>query len=582
MNSRFLISAALLSTSLFGVDFDRVKPQEPTQFEGERGTTYAPEGMDPQVSNKDQIIISELKGIIVTDKRGQVSDEEIIRAIGGTETINVQVPGTVKNFNSMLTKEFLNRPLTKQRMLDLKREVLLYYRRWGRPVVTVEIPEQKITAGVLQLVIIEGKLGKVTAEGNKYFRSETLENYIRLEEGQAIDSNTLITDLDWINRNPFRQVDVIYAPGEIAGTTDIRLLTLDRRPWRTYAGVDNTGFDETKNTRLFAGANWGNVFGIGQILSLQFTCSPKVDQYWAITGHYTIPLPWRDVWLFYGGYSHVHPDMGSPKINSSGYAAQASTRYNFILPNAPGFLQDITLGFDYKRTNNNLEFGGKHIFRNSVNLTQFVLGYNAAFNGDEFKTSMTFEIFYSPGDWLPEQSNSDYREIRYKAKSNYLYYRLAFTPIIRFPKDFSFALTIRAQGATQNLLSSEQYGLGGYSTVRGYKERSVNMDNAFLTSVELRSPSIKLIGRRHFQDVVQFLIFLDYAIGFDVHPLRSTPKKPLPSNPKRTEYLLGFGPGVRYELTPYLNFRGDLGFPLKKVNDSKAKFRFHFALSGSF
>ncbi len=573
MNSRFLISAALLSTSLFGVDFDRVKPQEPTQFEGERAATYGPEEMNPQVSNGNQVIIPELKGIIVTDTRDQVSDEEIMRAVGGAETINVQVPGTIKNFNSMLTKEFLNRPLTKQGMLDLKREVLLYYRRWGRPVVTIEIPEQKITGGVLQLMIIEGKLGKVTAEGNKYFKSSTLESYVRLKKGQAIDSNTLITDLDWINRNPFRQVDVIYAPGEIAGTTDIRLLTLDRRPWRVYAGVDNTGFDETENTRLFAGANWGNVFGTDQILSLQFTCAPNVDRYWAINGHYTIPLPWRDIWVFYGGYSHVHADMDTPRLDNSGYAAQASTRYNFILSNAPGVLQDLTLGFDYKRTDNNLEFGGERIFRHSVNLTQLVLGYNTAFDNDYFKTSMTLEFFYSPGDWLPEQSNSDYRQVRYKAKSDYIYYRLAFAPIIRLPKDFSFALTIRGQGANQNLLASEQYGLGGYNTVRGYKERAVNVDNAFLTSVELRSPSINLIGRRHFKDMVQFLIFLDYAIGRDVHTLPKTPK---------TEYLLGFGPGVRYEAAPYLNFRGDLGIQLKNVDNGGPGFRFHFALVGSF
>lgn len=127
MNPRLLISAALLSASLFGVDFDRVKPQQPTQFEGERGMTYGPEGMNPQATNGDQVIIPELRGIIVTDTRDQVSDEEIMRAVGGAETINVQVPGSIKNFNSMLTKEFLNRPLTKQGVLDLKREIPLYY-----------------------------------------------------------------------------------------------------------------------------------------------------------------------------------------------------------------------------------------------------------------------------------------------------------------------------------------------------------------------------------------------------------------------------------------------------------------------
>ncbi|MCB1110030.1 MAG: ShlB/FhaC/HecB family hemolysin secretion/activation protein [Chlamydiia bacterium] len=574
MNRSLFLTAAFLTTALFGVDYDRVKPHAPTDYGKEGGSTYGPELTTPHVKNGKQVLIPELKGVILTDSRAHVSQEEMARAVGGAETLNIQVPGTLKSFKAMLTKQFLNRPLTKQGMIDLKREILLYYRRWGRPVVTIEIPEQKITEGVLQVVVIEGKLGKVTAEGNKYFKSSTLEKYIRLEEGQAIDSNTLITDLDWINRNPFRQVDVIYAPGEVAGTTDIRLLTLDRRPWRVYAGVDNTGFDETDNTRLFTGVNWGDVFGTDQILSLQFTCSPNVDRYWALTGNYTIPLPWRDLWVFYGGYSHVHGDMDTSGLDNSGYAAQASTRYNFILPNSPGFLQDLTLGFDYKRTDNNLEFGGNRVFRNSINLTQLVLGYNAAFDSDDFKTSMTVELFYSPGDWLPEQSNSDYQRVRYKAKSDYIYIRAAFAPILRLSKDFSFALTLRGQVASQNLLASEQYGLGGYNTVRGYKERAVNVDNAFLVSAELRSPSMGLMGRRLFKDMIQFLIFLDYAIGRDVRPMPFISK---------TQYLLGFGPGVRYEIAPYLSFRGDLGFKLKGVeNDPDKGFRFHFALVASY
>lgn len=572
MNRTYLFAITLLTSSLFGVDYNRVKPHEPTDYHEQGGEIFGPTSPSTKAKDGDRVILHELKGVVLTDSQRHLTEEELSRAVGGAEAINLQVPGTIKNFNSMLRNEFLDRPLTKQGLIDLKHEVLLYYRRWGRPVVTVEIPEQKLTEGVLQLVVIEGKLGKVTAEGNKYFKSTTLEKYIRLEEGQAIDSNTLITDVDWINRNPFRQVDVIYAPGEVAGTTDIRLLTADRRPWRVYSGVDNTGFDETNTTRLFAGANWGNVFGTDQILSLQFTCAPNVDRYWAITGQYAIPLPWRDIWEFYGGYSHVHADMDTPGLNNSGYAAQASTRYVFILPNPPGYLQDLILGFDYKRTDNNLEFGGQRIFRNSINLTQFVLGYNAAYDSDYFKTSLSAEFYYSPGDWLPEQSNSDYRRVRYKAKSDYLYLRIAFAPIIRLPKDFSFALTLRGQASSQNLLASEQYGLGGFNTVRGYKERQINVDNAFLASVELRSPSMPLILRRTVKDQLQFLIFLDYAIGRDIH---TTPSQ------AKSEYILGFGPGVRYEISPYLSFRGDLGLKLKEVRDDKG-FRFHFALVGSY
>ncbi|MGE0198106.1 MAG: ShlB/FhaC/HecB family hemolysin secretion/activation protein [Simkaniaceae bacterium] len=571
MKPSFLTAITCLATTLFAQDFERVAPKEPKEFDPQRGKVYGPSGRFVELQDGDQIVVPELKGVLLLKEQTPVSSEDLQRAVGGVDILNVQVPGKLKSLNTLISEKFLGKPLTKQGILELKSEIILYYRRWGRPVVTLEIPQQKITEGVLQVIVIEGKLGKVTVEGNNYFKEETLKDFIRLEEGSAIDSNVLLTDIDWINRNPFRQVDVIYSPGEIAGTTDIRLLTLDRCPWRVYAGVDNTGYDETDNTRLFAGVNWGNVFGLDHILSLQFTCAPHVDRFWAVTGHYTIPLPWRDTWVFYGGYSQVHPKMPNPSLRNTGYAAQASTRYNFIMKPLPGYLHDLNVGADYKRTNNDIEFGGDEVFRQSVNLTQLVAGYNGAYASEWVKASLTFELFYSPGTWLPDQSNADYEQVRYKGNAHYLYGRFACAPIIRLPRDFAFALTLRGQVATHNLIASEQFGLGGYNTVRGYKERAVNVDDAFLASAELRSPSLSFIGQRVFKDMMQFLIFLDYGIG------RNVQREP---EEKRSEYLLGFGPGVRYDINPYINFRGDLGIQLHKL-DSRG-FRFHFGLVASY
>lgn len=568
---RFWIALSLLTTSLCAQDFERVKPKQPTEYTDRHGATFGPNGTLPHIPDGDQVIIQKLKGIILTDKPSHVSEGEIHRAVGRGEMINVQVPGTVGHFNAMLQNHFLGKPLTRQGLLDLKQEVILYYRRWGRPIVTVEIPEQKISQGILQIVVIEGKLGKVTVEGNNYFKSERLAGAIRLEAGKPIDSNTLVTDLEWINRNPFRRVDVIYAPGEVAGTTDIRLLTEDRRPWRVFAGVDNTGFDETDTTRLFMGANWGNAFGLDHLLSVQLTASPNIDRFWAATGSYMIPLPWRDIWTFYGGYSHVQGDLDTPHMKNTGYAAQGSTRYTFLLPHRPGFLQEFSLGFDFKRTNNNIEFGGQRVYTTSVNLTQLAFIYNVGFDSEALATSLTAELFWSPGDWLPDQSDATYRKVRSQAKSTYIYGRMALIPVLRLPKDFSFALTLRGQVSTQTLLPSEQAGLGGFNTVRGYKEREVNVDNAVLASAELHSPPVSLIGRRSFKDTLECLIFLDYAFGRDVRPI---------PNVEKTAYLLGVGPGIRYNIAPYLSFRGDLGFQLKKL-DSRG-FRFHYALVASY
>jgi len=566
----FLITLSL-SHGAFADEFERVQPKEPTEFKDSRGEFYQPSSGSTEIEGANKVLLSELKGVVLVDHSMQLSSSELHQAVGGISTMNVRVPGTLKQLNDLISHDFIGRPLTKEGMVQLKREIILYYRRQGRPIVTIQVPEQSISSGVVQLVVIEGKLGKVKATGNKYFKSERLEEYIRLEEGQAIDSDVLITDIDWINRNPFRQVDVVYGPGEIAGTTDIRLLTTDRRPWRIYVGADNTGFDETDQTRLFTGVNWGNVFGWDQILSLQYTTSPDFDKFWALTGHYTIPLPWRDILLFYGGYSEVKADMNEPGLGSRGDSTQVSGRYNLLLKPRPGYLHDAIFGVDFKRTNNNILFGGSRIFKQSVNLTQLAFGYNGAYDSEYWKTSLSLELYWSPGRCLSDQSNRAYQNARPFSKNHYLYGRLTFAPILRLPKDFSFLLTIRGQVSTTNLLPSEQYGLGGYNTVRGYEERQVNVDQAFLCSTELRSPPLSFIGKKNFKDILQFLLFLDYGLGRNNRLLE---------HEKKSLYLLSFGPGVRYDITPYINFRWDFGVQLKKL-DSRG-FRSHFSLVASY
>ncbi|MCP5506670.1 MAG: ShlB/FhaC/HecB family hemolysin secretion/activation protein [Chlamydiales bacterium] len=568
---KHLLATSLIATSLLAQDFDRVRPKEPTDFQKSQGTYHVSEKDFPKAPHGEEVLLPELKGVIITDKERHFSVQEMHRAMGGAEAINIRVPGTMGHFNAMLQNNFIARPLTRQGLYDLKQEVIAYYRRWGRPIVTVEIPEQNITHGVIEVIAVEGKLGKITVEGNHYFSEETLVKQIRLQENGAIDTNLLVTDLSWMNRNPFRQVDVIFEPGEIAGTTNVRLLTADRRPYRFYAGVDNNGYDATNTTRLFLGANWGNAFGLDHLFSFQFTAAPNLDRFWAVTGQYTIPLKWRDIWTFYGGYSHVHANIEEKGVDNSGYSAQASTRYTFLLPPRLNYLHNFIMGLDYKRTDNNIEYGGKTVYLHSVNLTQVMFGYDGGYTNRGLSTSFNLELFWSPGPWLAEQSDTDYRDVRYEAKSSYCYGRLTLAPLFRLPHDYTFATILRAQVANQNLLPSEQAGLGGYETVRGYKERKVNVDNAFLASAELRSRPYTFIGKKAFQDALQWLLFLDYAIGRDVRTEKHTPK---------THYLLSTGPGLRYEVGPYLTFKSDFGVQLKKL-DSRG-FRFHFSLVGSY
>jgi hemolysin activation/secretion protein len=385
-----------------------------------------------------------------------------------------------------------------------------------------------------------------------------------------------------MNRNPFRTTNLVFTPSNVPGIADIELVTEDQYPWRVYAGVDNTGINPSGANRWYGGFNWGNAFGLDHIFTYQFTSGSSYNDFWAHTVNYTAPLSWRHTLDLYGGFSKVRSAVPATLGTfTHGVSAQASLRYEIPLPSRSSFLEEFTWGFDWKLTNTNLFDGTEVFFNNTVNLTQVMVNYNAGLETEYSKNSATLEIFYSPGRWLPGQTVADFSSLRAGARNAYVYSRVALASIVRMVKNFTFEPTIRAQISSCNLLSSEQFSLGGYSTIRGYEEREVNTDNAVILNAEIRTPGFSPIWfsdwwKRHVHDELKFLYFMDYGYGHNHKLAFGEPT---------FQWLWGTGFGLRYASPKYFSVRADYAFRLhnlKLTNVINRPHMFYFGVTASY
>ncbi len=567
------VLATLLSVNAFTY-YEHIAPREIAKNKSHE--IIFPNKEDSPAISDDKVIIEKTKGLYLVGGREDVVYDGV--DINGVAFHNLDVPGKSHLLKEKLKPLFYDEPLTLKKIGKIKDAIYEYYHKNKRPVVKVLIPEQNVSTGTLQLIVLEAKIGNVEMKGSEWFDDEKLRDYVRLQLDDSIDSNTLAADLQWINQNPFRQTNVVLKPGELEGTTDVEFWTQDRRPWRIYAGAENTGFESTGEGRLFAGLNWGDVFGLDQILSYQYTTSTDFGRFYAHTGHYTIPLSWRDVFTVFGGYSRVNAKMTLGDMSNTGRSSQVSARYTIPLQPRGTFLHEISFGADYKKTNTNLVFADVPIVAKTAVITQAAFAYNGTHHTSFADTSLNLELFAMPGDYFGHQSNADFDSLRPFAKNNYIYGHLTLIPVFKLPRDFTLSFNTQLQLAGANLLSSEQFGLGGYSTVRGYDEREVNSDNGFLFSTEARTPAIHLINMgnsKKIRDNLQFLAFIDYGIGWDHH---------LVEGQKKSQYLIGVGPGLRYTLAEYLTLRADLGFKLHRtglLNDNSLT-KFHFSVLASY
>jgi hemolysin activation/secretion protein len=555
-----------------------VVQEEPAQQPVEEKPEQKVAQRNSQLDQK--VIMKNFRGLVLLRSSKQASTSDI-EEVEGVVLKDVDLPGDPGNLYLDL-KEYWGQELRGCDIFEISHVVAEYYRKNHRPLVVVKVPPQVVKTGVIQLVVYETRLGSIRSKCNEHFSNERLENYIRTAPGCRINVDSLATDLEWINRNPFRTTDLIFTPSQKPGYTDIELVTADRSPWRVYAGADNTGIAQSGHNRYYAGLNWGNAFGLDHILTYQFTSGTHYDEFWAQSLDYTALLPWHHTIDLYGGYSEVTAVLQSLSHSKTrGNSAQASLRYEIPLPSRVSFIDEFTFGFDWKRTNTNLSQLDVLVFGKTANLTQLMVGFNSGYETEMTKTSATIELYGSPGQWLPDQQNSHYNDLRRGAKNTYIYGRLSVASIIQIYKYFTFEPSLRCQGSSANLLASEQFGVGGYSTVRGYEEREVNGDNAVIVNLELRSMPLRLMGssckcgKKQYRDDLRFLVFFDYGFASNHKLYFGEPS---------SETLMGIGPGVRYAIQKYLTARLDYGFQLKQLSEfpNTTHHKLHFGLVVSY
>lgn len=538
-----------------GQDFERFAPRTPPA--GREGGIREEDDTPPAVEDHTELIAA-LKGLVFVPKPDDVQPS------GRPEIVGVRVEGVElmdqAEWSERLAPRF-GAPLSMAGLNEIMAEVIRYYRDEGRPVVDVVVLEQDITAGVVQLAVVEARLGEVRAEGARYFKAERLAGQVRLRTGGPIYSSILRADLAWLNNNPFRSVDLVYSPGLAEGETDVILRVDDRFPMRVYAGYEDSGNELTGDHRWLAGINYGNLWGLDHQINYQWTLSSELDLLSAHAVSYVAPLPWRHTATVFAAHVDSEADLPAP-FNLSGETTQVGTRYTVPLP-APnsatgGFSHEIELGFDFKNSTSNLEFGLTPLPGVDTDIAQFVMGYRMSSRDALGASGLGVFGFASPGEMTHRNDDLAFSAARAGAEASYFYVRIDAERLHRLPGGWTAMLKGTGQLADGNLLPSEQLGLGGYSSVRGYEEREANVDRGYLVSAELRTPPVSL--RQIFKlpgggaDEFQFLFFIDHAYG------RSVDRLP---GEARDISLTSIGPGCRWALGDRCSMRFDYGFQLE-------------------
>ncbi|MDB5739928.1 MAG: peptide transporter [Alphaproteobacteria bacterium] len=574
-NASFLVLCGLLTViPAQAQDFKDIAPKQPVP-EKPAGTVTTPtQAPKAAVQDPARQLLAELKGLRLVDGAARI------------ERSGASMPGLTIEALPMLDDAeirarlaaFVGKPLLAGDLPRISQIVVAWYRAHNRPVVSVSFPEQDVNAGVLQGVVTESKVGKLRFDGNNWFSTGLLDSETGTRPGDPIELDRLKHDLNRLNANPFRTVNAVLAKGEADGTTDINLHVEDRLPLRVYASIDNSGLPVTGRDRYSLGLNWGNLFGLDQQVSYQFSTSPDLwrtrargaglsndPRFMAHSLTYMAPLPWGDTLSVFGSYVQQVPNLG-PDFGQVGHNTQISARYAHDLPDWESMTQQVQFGFDYKRSDNNLAFGGVSVFAATTNVEQFLAIYSGTRQDSWGQTSLVNNFVFGPGGLSDGNSTAVFQASGVAgANASYVYDNVQITRVTPLPHDLSWIVRLSGQLASTELLPSEQLGAGGTDSVRGYDPRVINGSQGALVSTELRSPAFSPLHdfvTSEVTDSAQLLAFYDYGYVAYKGPQQNQPD---------SSAIQSVGVGLRYGIGRYLDARFDYGWQLQTAPGASSR-----------
>jgi len=463
-----------------------------------------------------------------------------------------------------ITGKFENKELTLKGMQKVADLITDLYRNKGYITSRAFIPPQKIANGVLEIKVIEAKVGTIQVKGNHYFSTHFIDGYVTMKKGDAFNYTDLKQDLQNVNEHSDLNVKAVLTPGETPGSTDIILNEKDNLPLHVSIGYDNfLSYYLQRNEYVYTFTD-NNLTGHGDILNFQYNRAVESDLYYYYSGRYTYPVTHKlDMGFFYSR-SDMLLGRNLLSIQSSGESKMYSLFGSQKLIKNDNLELDLKFGFDYKDVNNFLS--GQMSSRDYLRIPNIGFDFDRA---DDYGRTIISDVFdYGVpgimGGTKRDLDGNDMPTSRAGASGSFALDTLNVLRQQRLPLDMSLLWKNQLQFSNSKLTETEEFQAGGPSNNRGFGPADVIGDRGYAMSWELAIPPYfipKYCQIPYFKvrtyDALRFIAFYDWT---NVHS-----NSVLPGENKNTT-LGSAGCGARLNILENLYARYEIAWPVQNTS----------------
>ncbi|HBG49418.1 MAG TPA: hypothetical protein DDW90_07955 [Cyanobacteria bacterium UBA9971] len=470
------------------------------------------------------------------------------------------------NSSSILSEEelsniktvYVNKTLSIDDINTMLIEINNLYKKKNFITAKAVLPAQTIKGGILNIELIEGKIGKVVVEGNKFTRKPYIIGKFSQKQGDVFNIKKLEQDIIRFNDvNDVKLKGKIKA-GEAFSETDIYLKAYEPNPFHFVPTFDNTGRESIGILKSGIAIAHDSLLGYRDKLTLGTSLAHGTTAAYA---NYGIPVGNKGTRLnglfSYNHIKIIEGDFEPLNVTGDSFIYGINISQPLISNKKVKLYGDI--GFNFKESTTYFD----KFKTQDTPLRTLSTGLSADVN-DKY------------GVWHTGHSFSTGVKILGGHKSFFKYegnmYRVQ-----RLPKGIiGLFRASTLLSPNDNLPSTEQFQIGGSSTIRGFSEGLLIGNNGYYTSAEFIVPLSFLpekFCKIPLRKMIKGNLFIDHGAAY---PYKADGR---PAN--QYDYLTSAGMGLRINFSDYISGVFNWGFGMGTRESNQPTARFHFSLQAN-
>jgi hemolysin activation/secretion protein len=381
---------------------------------------------------------------------------------------------------------FIGKCMQAETLANIIKAVNDYYQSKNYITTQVKVPKQNLQSGIFELQIIEGKIEKISFGKDRLIEKMQKFTAFGNAEGDVLKIDEINQGIYQINRLQSNQAVIKIEPGSEIGHSIIQIDNNKKFPAKFTIGKDNLGNKFTGVERTNFSANFDNLLFLNDNFNLNYSANlhdeSQIKDIKSFSSSFSIPFKYSTFSYDFSRSEFKGQNVGqSTSSTLTGFSQSNKFTLDHVLLNQVNLRLSTNTSLTDKSSASYLN--GDKIIISERRLSILNVGF-AASSYINKTTSIYINPSYSKGLKImnAKKDLSDISNITPKAQFDVFKLYANFSKKFTLPKinaPATFVSEFSGQYAKQTLFGSEQFSVGGYYSVRGFREIYINGDSGY-------------------------------------------------------------------------------------------------------